>query len=270
MRAAVERYFGADPGEPVDPAAGRPVAAAHLGGEHRETVSRPCAPATGLRRRSGRRPSATRASMPSTSRARSWPAARAAGWTAGWCATSGSPRTSRCSRSASSAARRSAPAGRRSGRRSTSSRVEAAFHEELAAGHGARQRRRTRPRQGPRRGGRARRLPARRGAGRPAVDVRDAVRRSRADQPDADAVPVGERRGRSETVAAAVFRPENRLVLTYLPEAGPATSDSHGDGRMSRSPRSGGTRPVGPSDPSRTAAPVRVPGRRDRTASPTA
>ena len=64
-----------------------------------------------------------------------------------------------------------------------------------AAGHRARERRRAGPRQGPDRGRRARRAPARRGAGRPALDVRDAVRRSRADQPDAAALSGGDARG---------------------------------------------------------------------------
>ncbi len=73
---------------------------------------------------SGRRSTAITGSTPSRSPARSWRAARAAGCTAGWSATSASPRTSRCSRSGSSAAPRSRPAGSRSGRasRSTGSR----------------------------------------------------------------------------------------------------------------------------------------------------
>ena len=70
--------------------------------------------------------------------------------------------------------------GDRPARASTSTRVEAAFHEELERlTTRARHRRRARPRPGAHRGRRARRPPARRGAGRPAVDVRDAVRRSR-------------------------------------------------------------------------------------------
>ena len=63
------------------------------------------------------------------------------------------------------------------------------------AGDGARQRRRAGPGQGADRVRRAGRPPARRGAGRPAVDVRDAVRRPGADQPDAAALPGGDPRG---------------------------------------------------------------------------
>ena len=56
------------------------------------------------------------------------------------------------------------------------------------------------------RGRRARRAPAGRGAGRPAVDVRDAVRRPGPDQPDAAALPGGHagaiRDGRGATSSA--------------------------------------------------------------------
>ena len=92
--------------------------------------------------------------------------------------------------------RRSAPAGRRSGPASRSARVEAALHEELErlavepvigrrAGPGVRADR----------GRRAGRPAAGRGASRPAVDVRDAVRRPGAHQPDARPLPVGDAGG---------------------------------------------------------------------------
>ena len=90
-----------------------------------------------------------------------------------------------------------------------------------AAGRRAGHRRRARARLRAHRVRRARRAPAGRGAGRPAVDVRDAVRRPGPDQPDAAALPRGDAgrhpRGRGGDVPA-----DNRLVLTYLPETPPA------------------------------------------------
>ena len=95
-------------------------------------------------------------------------------------------------RSASSAGRRSASAGRPSGRAIPVERVEAALHEELERlGARADQRRRARPGPRPDRDRGARRPVAGRGAGRSALDVRDAVRRSGPDQPDAAALPGG-------------------------------------------------------------------------------
>ena len=113
-RALLRRH----PGEPVDPAARRPVAAA-------DPRQRACARPSTTRSRcrgstsgSGRRVTATSGSMRSTSPPRSSPAARARGCIAGWSATSGSPRTWPSCRSGSSAGRRSWPAGRPSGRAS--------------------------------------------------------------------------------------------------------------------------------------------------------
>ncbi len=60
------------------------------------------------------------------------------------------------------------------------------------ARHGARQRRRAGPGQGPDRVRRTGRAPAGRGAGRPVLDVRHAVRRPRAHQSDAAALPGGD------------------------------------------------------------------------------
>ena len=64
-----------------------------------------------------------------------------------------------------------------------------------AAGARAGQRRRAGPGLRADRGRRAGRAPAGRGAGRPAVDVRDAVRRPRPHQPDAAALPGGDAGG---------------------------------------------------------------------------
>ena len=120
------------PGEPVDPAARRPVAAADpRRGAPRDRLRQGPAAAR-LRRVPGaglRRP---RGSTRSTSPARSSPAARAAASIAGSSARSGSPRTSRsftlgfvggASIAAGWATVRPGVDGR--------SRVEAAFHEEL-------------------------------------------------------------------------------------------------------------------------------------------
>ena len=93
-RALLRRH----PGQPVDPAARRPVAAADArrrASARRSTTASRCRASTS---RSARRSSATRASTRSTSPARSSPAGRAAGSTAASSATSGSPRTSPCSR----------------------------------------------------------------------------------------------------------------------------------------------------------------------------
>ena len=56
--------------------------------------------------------------------------------------------------------------------------------------------------------------------------VRDAVRRPGAHQPDAAALPGRHAADAIREVAAATFRPDNRLVLTYLPEVPPAESDA--------------------------------------------
>ena len=78
---------------------------------------------------------------------------------------------------------------------------------------GAGQRRRAGTGQGADRSRRAGRAPARRGAGRPALDVRDAVRRSGAHQPDAAALPGGHprsdpRRGGGRLPAGQPGRPD--------------------------------------------------------------
>ena len=107
------------PGQPGDPEARRPVAAADA---RRGASARPCPTACRCRAStsgSGRRRSAIRASTRWSWPARSSPAARAAGSTGAWSATSGSRRTSSPSASGSSAAPRSPRAGRRSGRAST-------------------------------------------------------------------------------------------------------------------------------------------------------
>ena len=151
-----------------------------LGGERREIVPDRGARCRGSTSASGRRSSATRGSTRSTSPGRSCRAARGAGSIGGSSATSGSPRTSRSSRSGfiggASVTRRlgDRPAGRR--RRAGRGRLPRGAR---AARDRARERRRAGPRQGPDRGRRARRPPAGRGARRPAVDVRDPVRRSR-------------------------------------------------------------------------------------------
>ena len=121
IRRWTERYFGGIPANPDIPPLGDLSPAADPRRGASRDRSRPGPAAAGLRRVPGARRSATRGSTPSTSPSRSSPAARARGSTAASSATSGSPRTSRCSPSASSAARRSAPAGRRSGRASPSS-----------------------------------------------------------------------------------------------------------------------------------------------------
>ena len=120
-----------DPGQPRHPAARRPVAAVDARRGASGDGLRPRAAAAGLHRVPGARSTATPGSMRSTSRARSWPAARAAASTIASFGTSGSPRTSPSSRSASSAAHRSWRAGRRSRPGVDVERVETAFHEEL-------------------------------------------------------------------------------------------------------------------------------------------
>ena len=167
---------------------------------------------------SGRRSSATRGSTRSTWPARSCRAGRGAGSTGASSATSGSPRTWRSSRSGSSAARRSPRAGRRSGRASRSTRVEAALHEELdrlatelvsddelarakalteADELGALQRVEER----------ADRLSMYATLFDDPGLINRMLPRYLAVTPEA-----------IRDVAAAVFRPDNRVVLTYLPE----------------------------------------------------
>ncbi len=107
--------FRRHPGQPGHPGAGRPDVAADArwgASARRSSTASRCHASTSA---SAPRSSATSGSMHSTSPARSCRAARAAGSTAVWSARSGSPRTSPCSRSASSAAGRSRRAGRRSG-----------------------------------------------------------------------------------------------------------------------------------------------------------
>ena len=164
-------------------------------GARRSTTRSRCRGSTS---RSGRRSSATRGSTRSTSPRRSSPAARAAASTGGSSARSGSPRTSRCSRSGFVGGARSRPAGRRSGpasrwpgsrRRSTrswsGSTREPVSDDELARARALIESEEL--------GG----LQPGRGAGRPALDVRDAVRRPGPHQPDAAALPVGHRRATS-------------------------------------------------------------------------
>ena len=80
-------------------------------------------------------------------------------------------------------------------------------------------------------------------------------------------------------VAAAVFRPDNRVVLTYLPELPPAetasdesTSDARTDDatRRSRHDRRRDATVVAERPDARHAAAVRLPGRRARRGSRTA
>ena len=216
--AAVERYFGAIPAEPGHPAARRPVAAADArrgAARDRSSTRSRCRASTSA---SARRCSATRGSTRSTSPARSCRAARAAGSTGASSARSGSPRTSRCSRSGSSAAPRSR-AGWATVRPGVPvERVEAALIEELerlatelvsddelarakalteADELGALQRVEER----------ADRLSMYATLFDDPGLINRMLPRYLAVTPEA-----------IRDVAAAVFRPDNRLVLTYLPE----------------------------------------------------
>ena len=189
-------------------------------------VARPCSIACrcrGSTSGSGRRRSATPASTRSTSRARSWPAARAAGCTAGSSATSASPRTSRCSRSGFIGGA-SVCAGwatvRPGRRRSTASR-----------------RRSTRSSTGwPPNRSPTTSSPGRTRSSRPTSSGALQRVEERADRLSMyatlfdDPGLINRMLPRylavtAETireVAAATFRPDNRLVLTYLPETAPA------------------------------------------------
>ena len=204
VRRWTERYFGGDPRQPVDPAARRhcrlpPI----LGEERREIVHDRVPLPRDLLRLPRPAVSATSGSTRSTSPPRSSPAARAAGSTAGSCATSGSPRTSslvharlrrRCvdlGRLGDRPARRRRRAGRgRAPRGARPARPRADHRRRAGPGAGAdRDRGAGRP-------------PAGRGAGRPPVDVRDPVRRPGPDQPDAAALPGGHRGADPQAAAA--------------------------------------------------------------------
>ena len=203
-------------------------------GARRSSTASRCRASTSA---SGRRSSAIRGSTRSTWPARSCRAARAAGSTGGWSATSGSPRTSRCSRSGSSAAR-SITAGWATVRPGVDvARVEAALIEELerlatelvsddelarakalteADELGALQRVEER----------ADRLSMYATLFDDPGLINRMLPRYLAVTPEA-----------IRDVAAAVFRPDNRLVLTYLPEGSSAddvTLPRRGDDRRTR------------------------------------
>ena len=222
--AWAERYFGGIPANPSIPPLRRPVAAADpRRGAPRDRLRQGPA-AAGLRRRSGRRSSAT---------TRLDALDIAAQVLAGGKGSRLHRRLVREERIAQDVALftlgfvggASITAGWatvRPGRR-RSTRVEAAFHEELE--------RIAREPVSDDELARAKALiesdelgalAAGRGAGRPAVDVRDAVRRPGPRQRHAAALPRRHRRATSRRVAADVFRPDNRVVLTYLPELPPA------------------------------------------------
>ena len=109
-----------DPGQPRSAAAAGPLAPAADRRRSAARWSRTASRCRACTSGSGRRSSAIAGSTPSTSPRSCCPAARGAACTSGSSARSGWPRTSRCSRCRSSAARRSSWAGRRSGRASTS------------------------------------------------------------------------------------------------------------------------------------------------------
>ena len=90
--AAAERFFGRIPANPDIPPLGDLSLPMTLGGERRETVH-DRVPLPRVHSGSGRRSTATCASTRSSWPARSWPAARAAGSIGGSSAKSGSPRT---------------------------------------------------------------------------------------------------------------------------------------------------------------------------------
>ena len=221
--ARVERYFGRHPGQPRRSRRSatcrcrrRSAASAARRSDDRVPLPRihVGVPRAGLRRSHG----STRSTWP----ARSWPAARAAGSIAGSSARSGSPRTWRCSRSAFVGGA-SVCAGWATVRPGIDvARVEAAFHEELhrlTTEPG--QRRRAGPGEGPDRGRRAR--------------VRSQRVEERADRLSMYATLFDEPELINEMLPRylavtperdprrrrAVFRVDNRLVLTYLPEGRP-------------------------------------------------
>ena len=218
---AAERFFGGDPGEPGHPAARRPVAAADARRGAARDGLRPGPAAARPRRVPGagvRRPAARRArpGRPDPVGRQGQPAQPAA-------RPRGADRPGRRAVHARVHRRRvgHARAGPRSGPGVSVERVEAALHRGArTADDRARQRRRAGPRQGADRGRRARRPPARRGAGRPAVDVRDAVRRPGAHQPDAAALPGGHAGGDPRRRRGGV--PARQPAGPDLPARGPA------------------------------------------------
>ena len=222
-RALLRRH----PGEPVHPAARRPVAAAdpRRGASARPSTTR--SRCRGSTSGSGRRSSATTRLDALDIAAQVLAGGKGSASIAGSSATSGSPRTSRCSRSGSSAGRRSAPAGRRSGRASTVERVEAAFHEELerlarepvSDDELARAQRADRDRGARRRCRGSRSGPTGSRCTRRCSTTRTSINRM---LPRYLAVTADQIRD----VAADVFRADNRVVLTYLPELPPAETAS--------------------------------------------
>ena len=220
---------------------------------------------------SGRRSSATRASRRSRSPARSSPAARGAGSTGASSARSGSPRT--CTFFVMAfVGGASIAAGWATVRPGVDvDRVEAAYLEELERiarepvtdDELARAKALVETE-------RARRAPAGRGARRPALDVRDAVRRSGPDQPRA-------RRATSRSPRRTIRGRRGRGVPRRQPRRHhvPAGGGSRGRRRRRRGDhgrgRGGdgmsGDRPRDPAGHAGRPAPVRVPGVRARRAS---
>ena len=218
-RALLRRH----PGQP-----GHPAAAATCRCRRRSARSAARRSATASRCRastsaSARRSSATRGSTRSRSPARSSPAARAAG---------SHRRLVRDERIAQDVVAvhagvhrrraRSPPAGRRPGRASTSTRVEAAYHEELErlaprARHrrraGARARRSSRPTSWARCSG-SRSAPTGCRCTRPCSTIPDLINH------DAAALPRGHRRSRSATSPRSCSAPDNRARPDLPAEAG--------------------------------------------------
>ena len=264
VRRWVERYFGPIPAEPGDPAARRPDAAADRSGEERREVVEDRVPlprdllrlpGAGVRRHAA----STRSSSP----ARSSPAARAAGSTGASSARSGSPRTSRSSRWGSSAGRRSCAGwatvrpgvGSERGRGGLSrgagaARPRARHGRRAGAGEGADREPTSWARCSGSRSG-----PTGCRCTRRCSTTRSMINRAAA------AVPGGDGEARSGPRPPRCFRPDNRVVLTYVPAA---EAETRTTGR--RAPRTRRRRHDARGDPGRAAGPraappLRVPAR---------
>ena len=225
-RAWAERYFGAHPGQPVDPAARRPEPAPDARRRAPRDRRGPRPAAARLLRVPRAGASATTGSTRSRSRPRSWPAARAAGSIVGSSATSGSPRTSSLftlglhRRRVDRGRLGDRPAGRpdraRRGGRSTRSSSGSAASSSPTTSWPA-PGRSSRPRSSARSSGSRSAPTASRCTRRCSTTRTSSTGCSRATCPSPPS--------RSATAAADVFRADNRVVLTYLPALPPADEE---------------------------------------------
>ena len=275
VRASAERYFGGIPANPAIPPLGDLSLPPTLGGESPRDRPRPGPAAAHLRRLPGaglRRPAARRARRrrPDPRRRQGQPAPPPPG-------PRGADRPGRrpVHARASSAARRSAPAGRPSGRASRSSASRRRSTRSSSGSPSSRSA--TTSWRGPSRSSRPTSSAPCSGSRSAPIACRCTRRCSttRASSTGCWPLPGGHGRRRSSRSPRRRFRPDNRLVLTYLPEAPPADSDAV-DAEAARGRRRGGGgmtagRPARRAGRRRAAdaghaASVRLPGRRDRRA----